>query len=254
VATIVNEVLVVDVGNTRMKWGLRGARGWSAQGAVENRDIGRLALRDWQALERPHRAIGVNVAGEAVRVRVEGQLARWRLAMEWQHPGAEAAGVVNRYAHPAELGADRWASLAAARRRETARGDAPRPAIVVNAGTATTVDALDADGVFLGGLILPGRALMLQALAENTAALRVAPGRFEDFPKSTSDALHTGAVQAVCGAIALIRGKLAREGAVVACYLAGGGAAEIAAHLPAPLEHVDNLVLEGVLLLASRSR
>ncbi len=150
-ATIVNEVLVVDVGNTRMKWGLRGARGWSAQGAVENRDIGRLALRDWQALERPHRAIGVNVAGEAVRVRVEGQLARWRLAMEWQHPGAEAAGVVNRYADPGELGADRWASLVAARRREIARGDAPRPAVVVNAGTATTVDALDADGAFLGG-------------------------------------------------------------------------------------------------------
>ena len=69
-----------------------------------------------------------------------------------------------------KLGADRWASLVAARRREMARGAAPRPAIVVNAGTAVTIDALDADGVFRGGLIVPGIHLMLQSLADNTAA------------------------------------------------------------------------------------
>ncbi|MGA8034310.1 MAG: type III pantothenate kinase [Casimicrobiaceae bacterium] len=249
-----NDVLVIDVGNSRMKWGLRGPRGWIAQGAVANQDIGSLAVRDWQTLERPARAVGVNVAGEAARVRVEGQLARWRLTMEWQQASAQAGGVVNRYANPARLGADRWASLVAARRRETARGAPPRPAIVVNAGTAVTVDALDADGVFHGGLIVPGIHLMLQSLADNTAALRVTPGRFQDFPTSTPDALRTGALQAVCGAIEQMRAKLARDGAEVVCYLAGGGAQDIAPHLSPPLERVDNLVLEGVLVLASQSR
>jgi type III pantothenate kinase len=249
-----NEVLVIDVGNSRMKWGLRGPQGWVAQGAVANQDIGSLAVRDWQTLERPARAVGVNVAGEAARVRVEGQLARWRLTMEWQHASVRAGGVVNRYADPARLGADRWASLVAARRREMARGAPPRPAIVINAGTAVTIDALDADGVFHGGLIVPGIHLMLQSLADNTAALRVAPGTFQDFPTSTPDALHSGVLQAVCGAIEQMRAKLARDGAEVVCYLAGGGGHEIAPQLSPPIERVDNLVLEGVLVLASQSQ
>lgn len=249
-----NEVLVVDVGNSRMKWGLRGPRGWVAQGAVSNQDIGSLAVRDWQNLERPTRAVGVNVAGEAARVRVEGQIARWRLTMEWQHASPQAGGVANRYTNPAQLGADRWASLVAARRREMARGALPRPAIVVNAGTAVTIDALDGDGAFRGGLIVPGIHLMLQSLADNTAGLRVTPGAFQDFPTSTPDALRSGALQAVCGAVEQMRGKLAREGGEVVCYLAGGGAQEIAPQLLAPLERVDNLVLEGVLVLASQAR
>lgn len=249
-----NDVLVIDVGNSRMKWGLRGPRGWVAQGAVANHEIGSLAVRDWQSLERPARAIGVNVAGEAARVRVEGQLARWRLAMEWQYASARAGGVVNRYANPLQLGADRWASLVAARRREIARDAPPRPAIVVNAGTAVTIDALDVDGVFHGGLIVPGIHLMLQSLADNTAGLRVTPGTFRDFPTCTPDALRSGALQAVCGAIEQMRGNLAREAAEVVCYLAGGGAHEIAPQLTAPVERVDNLVLEGVLVLASQSR
>ena len=69
----------------------------------------------------------------------------------------------------------------------------PSPCVVVNAGTVVTVDALDEQGVLRGGLILPGPRLMLQAMAERTAALRIAPGRVLDFPTSTPDALATGA-------------------------------------------------------------
>jgi type III pantothenate kinase len=67
---------VSDFGNIRMKWALVDRRGLVAQGVVPNADIGALAVRDWQNLPRPSRAVGVNVAGEAARVRVEGQLAR----------------------------------------------------------------------------------------------------------------------------------------------------------------------------------
>ena len=66
-----SQTLVIDVGNSRMKWGLFGPRGWLAFGVVPNAEIGTLALRDWQNLPRPVRAVGVNVAGEAARVRVE---------------------------------------------------------------------------------------------------------------------------------------------------------------------------------------
>jgi len=243
--------LILHVGNSRMKWGLRGARGWLAQGVLPNAEIGTLALRDWQNLQRPVRAIGVNAAGEAARVRVESQVARWRIPVEWLHAQDAGAGVVNRYRPAAQLGADRWALLAAARQRAVASELFPAPCVAVNAGTVVTVDALDAAGAFRGGLILPGPRLMLQAMAGRTAALRIPPGRVHDFPTNTPDALASGAVQAVCGAIEQMRIQLRREDVVVKCYLTGGAAHEIAPHLTGPLEVVDNLVLEGVLVLAT---
>ena len=66
-----SNILVIDIGNSRMKWGLTGPHGWSALGVTPNSDIGTLALRDWHNLARPFRVVGVNVAGEAARVRVE---------------------------------------------------------------------------------------------------------------------------------------------------------------------------------------
>ena len=245
-----SHILVIDVGNSRMKWGLHGPRGWAAFGVTPNSDIGTLALRDWHNLPRPLRAVGVNVAGEAARVRVEGQLTRWKLVPEWLAASESACGVTNRYARPAQLGADRWASLVAARARSLATELFPPACVVVNAGTAVTIDALDVDGVFRGGLILPGMRLMLQALAENTAALRSAPGAFREFPDNTADALHSGAMQAICGAVEQMRRRIDTDPAQVRVYLAGGAAGEIAPHLNPPVEFVEHLVLEGVLALA----
>jgi type III pantothenate kinase len=246
-------ILVIDVGNSRMKWGLRGSLGWVVQGNTPNSEIGALSVRDWHNLQRPTRAVGVNVAGEAARVRVEAQLARWRVVPEWLTATEFACGVTNRYVRASQLGADRWASLVAAWRRSTTTDLFPPACLVVNAGTAVTIDALDADGVFHGGLILPGIRLMLQALAENTSGLRTSGGDFREFPDNTADAIYTGAVQAVCGAIEQTRRRMDTNPAHVRCYLAGGAALEIAMHLNPPVEIVDNLVLEGVLALAGES-
>ena len=246
-------VLAIDVGNSRIKWGLYGPRGWLQRGATPNAEMGALAVRDWHSLPRPTRVVGVNVAGEAARVRLEAQLARWRVVPEWLVPGGSACGVTNGYARPSQLGADRWASLVAAWRRSTADELFPPACVVVNAGTAVTIDALDAEGVFRGGLILPGISLMLRSLAENASALKVAPGEFRPFPDNTSDAVHSGAVQAVCGAIEQMRREVDANAAQVRCYLAGGAAPQIAPHLAPPVEIVENLVLEGVLALAGES-
>jgi len=245
-----SNILVIDIGNSRMKWGLTGPHGWSALGVTPNSDIGTLALRDWHNLARPFRVVGVNVAGEAARVRVEGQLTRWRLVPEWLTASASACGVTNDYARPSQLGADRWASLIAAWQRSNTTELFPPACVVVNAGTAVTIDVLDAQGVFRGGLILPGVRLMLQTLAENTAALKSAPGEFRDFPDNTADALHSGAIQAICGAVEQMRRQIDTNPARVCVYLAGGAAMDLAPHLNPPIEVVDNLVLEGVLALA----
>lgn len=245
-----SQVLVIDIGNSRMKWGLHGPHGWLALGVTANSEISSLALRDWHNLPRPMRAIGVNVAGEAARVRVEAQLARWRLVPEWLSASDAARGVTNQYARPAQLGADRWASLIAARLRAAMTDLFPPACVVVNAGTAVTIDALDAEGVFRGGLILPGVRLMLRTLAENTSGLKVPPGEFRELPDNTADAVYSGAIQAVCGAIEQMRRNIDTNPAQVRVYIAGGAASEIAPHLNPPVEVVDNLVLEGVLALA----
>jgi type III pantothenate kinase len=243
-------ILVIDAGNSRMKWGLRGPHDWERFGVTPNNEIGALALRAWQDLPRPARVVGVNVAGEAARVRVEGQLARWRLTPQWLTASEAACGVTNRYAVPAQLGPDRWASLIAAWRRSTTTDLFPPACVVVNAGTAVTIDALDENGVFHGGMILPGMRLMREALVENTAGLKVPAGGFKAFPDNTTDAIHTGSIQAICGAIEQMRRQIDSNPAQVRCYLSGGAAADIGEHIHPPVEVVDTLVLEGVLALA----
>jgi acetyl-CoA C-acetyltransferase len=99
---------------------------------------------------------------------------------------AERAGVINRYQQPERLGADRWAALIAARHRQAG------PQLVVSAGTALTADMLDAQGVFLGGIIAPGLRLMQQSLAAGTAGLPLSPGQYAEWPRDTAEAIATG--------------------------------------------------------------
>ena len=199
-----------------------------ALGAAPNAEMATLALRDWQNLPRPARVIGVNVAGEAARMRVETQLARWRVHADWLSAGARrAASPIGRTAlrttRRRPLG-----RLVAARQRAVP-ASVPPAAIVVNAGTAVTIDALDAEGVFRGGVILPGLRLMLRALAEKTAALKVAPGRYPDFPINTADAMYSGALRRPSTARSSRRAmRLKTEAAAKSkCFIAGGAASEI---------------------------
>jgi type III pantothenate kinase len=243
-------ILVVHIGGSRMKWGLHGPRGWTAQGVISNAEIGTLALREWQNVARPRLALGVNAAGEPQRVRLEAQLARWRVPIRWIVPVAQAAGVVNRYADPSTLSPARWASLVAARKRALASELFPPPCVVVGAGTLITVDALDADGTFRGGLALPGLRAMLNSLADASPAWRAPDGQWRDFPTTNADSAATGVLAAATGAIEQVRERLRRGESPARCFVTGGAASEVARHLAPPVEVVDNLVLEGALALA----
>ena len=125
-------------------------------------------------------------------------------------------------------------------------------AVVVNAGTALTVDALTGDGVFAGGMIVPGAELMRKALAGNTDALKLRPGGYRFFPGTTGDAIMSGAINASCGAIERMARFLQDAGqAAPLCVLSGGGAALLAPCLNLEVKVVDNLVLEGLLTIAN---
>ena len=122
---------------------------------------------------------------------------------------------------------------------------------LVNAGTALTIDALTADGVFAGGMIAPGVELMRRALAENTAGLKLRPGRYSFFPDATSDAIMSGAITRVPGAIERMARFLEVQGRPPPlCVISGGAAALLAPRLNLEVKLVDNLVLEGLLTMA----
>ncbi len=230
--------LLLDVGNTRLKWGLHDASGWHGQGAVLLSALdgfeGVLA-----GLGPVRRMLGANVAGAGVAGRLGVFLAARGLAAEWIQSQGEGFGVRNGYREPARLGADRWAALVGARALHHG------PALVVTSGTATTADVLDADGAFQGGVILPGLDLMRMSLARDTAQLPFADGRFETTPRHTADAIATGCLHAQVGAIERMFRLVAAEPEAV-CLLNGGAAAALAPLLECPVRVVDNLVLEGL--------
>jgi type III pantothenate kinase len=248
--------MAIDIGNTRLKWALYASpqpgAALQAHGAVFLETIDELAEKEWRDMAAPHSMLGCVVATEAVRRRVEEQLELWDLTPRWVVSSPREAGVVNGYDHPARLGADRWVALIGARGHVLARGKA-RPALVVMIGTAVTVDAIDRDGHFLGGLILPGHGIMLRALESGTAGLRVPTGEVMPFPANTSDALTSGGTYAITGAIERMRRHLRErsQGEEPLVLITGGAGWKVAPYLDMPHELLESLIFDGLLQIQS---
>lgn len=247
-------LLALDVGNTRLKWALYeaphpGAR-LLAHGVQFLENIETLAEGDWRALRAPRWVLGSIVAGAGVRYRVEEQLELWDAPVQWVVPSQAEAGLVNGYDHPARLGPDRWVAMIGARQRLLARGE-QRPCVVVMVGTAVTVEAIDAGGRFLGGIILPGHGIMLRALESGTAGLHVPTGEVRAFPTNTSDALTSGGTFAIAGAVQRMWDNLrAHSGQEPVCLMTGGAGWKMAPHMTVPFELVEGLIFDGLLTIA----
>jgi type III pantothenate kinase len=237
-------ILAVDAGNSRIKWALHDRNAFIQEGGVALADL-RLLEREWAHLRAVDAIVIANVAGEAVRAGLQKLLSRWKTEPRWITATAAQCGVISRYDNPSQLGVDRWAALIGARQHVSGA------CLVVNAGTAMTVDALSAQGEFLGGIIVPGYALMHEALASNTAGLSSKRGNFAAFPRNTRDAISSGAIQALCGAVDRMRAAMLADGHDEPVLLIGGGAAEvIAQRLGMPVRIADKLVLEGLVQIA----
>ena len=237
-------ILAVDAGNSRVKWALHDGRVFVREGWVMHADLDALDAQ-WSLLPAPSSIVIANVAGEEVGRQLRKFSGRWQTAPRWAASARSQAGVSNRYDEPSQLGVDRWAALIGA------RGFSSDPCVVVNAGTATTVDALDAQGEFIGGIIVPGFDLMHEALAANTARLSAERGQFTAFPRTTRDAITSGAIQALCGAVERMRGAMLAAGHAEPVLILSGGAGElIARHIDRPVRIVDKLVLEGLVRIA----
>ena len=248
--------LALDVGNTRLKWAqydapVAGAR-LLAHGAVFLEHIDRLAEDDWRNLTEPGAILGCVVAGDPIKRRVAEQMEIWDVLPRWVISSPQEAGLTNGYDHPARLGPDRWVAMIGAHHRLLVRG-IRKPCLVVMVGTAVTVEAIDASGKFLGGIILPGHGIMLRALESGTAGLHVPTGEVQDFPTNTSDALTSGGTFAIAGAVQRMVDNITRHcGEAPACIMTGGAGWKMAPSMTVEFELVENLIFDGLLEIASR--
>lgn len=197
-------VVLLDVGNSRLKLG------WSHPTLGRESSVHAIALNpldqlpallgDWLARLPipPREALGVNVAGSDVAALLDKTFKHIGCTLRWHTPQASQLDVHNTYTPPEQLGADRWAALLG-----LAGHFAPPhpPLVLATFGTATTIDTLSPDNHFIGGLILPGPALMRQSLAQGTANLPLASGAGSDYPTHTLQAISTGVVAAQIGAV-----------------------------------------------------
>ncbi|MBN3755780.1 type III pantothenate kinase [Paraburkholderia sp. Tr-20389] len=273
--------LLIDAGNSRVKWALVLADGtqthsgaFSHGGQLVKGTGDPLQSRhepDWSALPAPGSAWLSNVAGDAVARRIDAFIDRhWPgLARTTIRSAPQQCGVTNAYTTPSQLGSDRWAGMIGA--RAAFPGE---PLLIATFGTATTLEALTADGVFVGGLIAPGWSLMMRSLGEHTAQLPTldataarglldgdnAAGRREPakraawFATDTPRSLSSGCALAQIGLIERMWRDLQDEWQVPVRLVVGGGAAgELVQALGVPYTRHDSLVLAGLALIAAQA-
>lgn len=246
-------ILLIDVGNTRFKWATLEAGELSPQRAIphRNRDVAELAGAALQGLLKVERILVSNVAGADFARDLSAAFERaLKLQPEFIRATARACGVENGYANPEQLGVDRWLAMIGARALSS------QPMCVVSAGTALTVDALNADGRHLGGVITPGPEMMESSLFRGTGDLAAKSAEGTDgvsiFATDTRAAIRQGAQQSLGALIERAARTLSADAGVeVDLFVTGGAGERLLPAMHRPARFVPDLVLRGLAALVS---
>ena len=236
--------LLIDSGNTRLKWAYEQSERLSQTYAIINHNLNANILKDqWQHLPVPHQ-----IAIACVNSPLILDLVQKTAQSLWPYcpiviaqSKAIELGIRNGYETPETLGIDRWLALIAAYQHFQ------RAICVVDCGTAITIDITDDTGRHQGGLIAPGLALMQKSLTQNTARLT-----FNDQPQAvgfannTNAGIFNGSLFAACG---LIEHSLKLYNQPAQLVLTGGDASIIATQLELPAFIDEHLVLRGLSLV-----
>jgi type III pantothenate kinase len=250
--------LLVDIGNTRMKWALwrNGKIGRQYSAPVADRHT----FKKWLARTgKLHRVIAVCVADAAYEYALTYTLQQAEQpAPQFIRSSPRAAGVRNGYRDAWRLGADRWVAAIGAWHEAGSR----RAVVAVDVGTALTIDVVDASGQHRGGLIAPGPSLMVHSLLRNTRGIaRRAAGRkkissaparaIRPLADNTRNAIELGSLIAAAAlvdrVVTEIRTSL-RKSPVV--FVTGGAADQLTPLLRCTHRSEPELVLRGLALFA----
>jgi type III pantothenate kinase len=258
--------LIFDVGNTRLKWAAvdstkqpsdQQKKLWDYSGSINTQSLKsaehRKELADYisKTLPKPNAIAFSCVAGKEAILQLQSMFPQWQ-DLQWKQLGGDSPfdGVRTLYQDPSKLGSDRWSAIIGARSLSKANS------LLINAGTATTIDLLGANGVHYGGWILPGLGLMHQSLETNTAQLPLAvrDTSQQGFGTSTNEAIISGCDAAQIGAIQYALDVAKQMNVKVEKIWLDGGNAKIllnqiqqATTLSNPhIEITEGLVLRGV--------
>ena len=240
----VKTVLTIDIGNSRIKWALW-QQGQIVQAGEQayDRHSPELAFKAWLDLDRPEAVSVACVAGKSIEQALNDWMqTNWSITPAYLATTCALNGVTNIYDDPEQYGVDRWAALLGA--HEICQ----QPVCVIDAGTAITIDLMDAQGHHLGGRIMPGLAMMRAALSAGTAGIADSNGRIVEFASNTADAVSSGTLHMLHAALLEVC-ESAREqlGNDMQIIITGGTATEIMSlgNLP-EMQYEPNLVLTGL--------
>ncbi|AMK74927.1 MULTISPECIES: type III pantothenate kinase [Methylomonas] len=236
-------ILLVDIGNSRLKWAQ--ADGGLLQATVfmdyRQADFPERLREFWRHIAVPGQLAIASVSEHAVTMLLVDMARSLWSGIEVIMPRASetAFNVKNAYAQPEKLGVDRWLALQAVHRYY------PGDACLVDCGTAITIDFIETDGRHLGGLISPGLLLMKKSLAQNTAALPFSDDQADtSLAVVTAAGINNGTLLAAAG---LVEAALARQPKAYRVVLSGGDAEILARHLSVPSIVDGDLVFKGLL-------
>ena len=237
--------LLIDIGNSRTKSAIADGTGFQAMPPVANDNLRSAAL--WTNIQRVDSIWIASVASDAANEIVSAAVAdRFGIRPRFAHSSAEACGVRNAYENPERLGIDRFLALIAA------HASAKQDAVVASCGTALTLDAMDAAGQHLGGLIAPSPWLMQVALRKTTARLSDAVETdVAEIAADTDSAISSGTWLAAVSLVErFVKQTSIRLNRTPQLWLTGGGSERLGALLAPSYRTEPNLVLRGLALFA----
>lgn len=239
--------LFADMGNSRIKYMLADGPQESSELFVAHDLAG--VTKDWSQLGRPDSIWVCSVARTALNQQII-QLCQklWHCEPNFIQSTAQAYGLTNAYEQPQRLGSDRWLAMLAARYLSSGA------VLVADAGTALTIDAVDAQGTHLGGWIVPGIQLMQQALLEGTQihadlTVDVPTG---DWGRSTRQGIQSGALMSLTACIDRAYDRFRQQHPDLTAYLTGGDACHLQDTLQSTFIYEPALVCRGLAVVAEQ--
>ena len=246
-----NLILLVDAGNSSVKWAMKTTAGMLAmqRSAYPEQADENFFINSWSACEKPEKVFLTCVAGERILLAIEKAcMLLWSIQVERVTAKGQERGLTNAYTDLVKLGSDRWCAMIAAYSLTKSN------IVVVDCGSAITIDVINNMGLHMGGYILPGLYMMKQSLSQRTAEIK-SDKSDQVIPSvkpatSTMACIDSGVCLASISAIEYVLAEQQNQLGELKCFLTGGDADSIAGLLSVKCQVVPNLVLHGLAVIA----
>lgn len=242
--------LLIDSGNSFIKWVLATDERFIDASKCHTTSVSSLHEK-WHGYDTPTRVLVSNVAGESVAGEIKDVVAAlWQLESEFIVSSKDCCGLTNSYCKPEQLGIDRWMVMLAAYRLTQ------DPVIVIDCGTAVTIDLVNDNGLFVGGVIMPGLKAAFQSLRAETDAIEeihVTKTVTSAVAQSTEEGVQAGVLFGLAGGIErVVNEQLSETDKDPVIYLTGGDAEKLLPYMTIPVILQPDLVLQGLRIVASQ--